>query len=121
MEESYGSRSEDAFKNVNDLKNLYHAYRSLSEIEEYLLTGKITLPRPDANFLKEIRAGKYNSDYRTELEQKIHYLKTDVKLRSMLPELPDYENINKLCNSIINKHIIGVNCWTRFLINFKRS
>lgn len=105
MEATYGSRSEDALKNTYDLKNLYHAYRLISEIQEYLETGKITFPRPDADFLKDIRSGNYNADYREELDKKIDYLKSVVEPKSNLPQFPNYAKINKLCQKMLKDHL----------------
>jgi predicted nucleotidyltransferase len=105
IESTYGSRSEDALKNTHDLKNLYHAYRLVSEIQEYLETGNITFPRPDADFLKEIRAGNYNADYRQELADKIKNIKDVVEPKSLLSKTADYSKINKLCQQILKKHI----------------
>jgi predicted nucleotidyltransferase len=107
MEKTYGSRSEAAFQNSHDFKNLYHAYRLLSEIEEYLLTGVITLPRPDADFLKKIRTGEYNVDYREELETRMKYIDSEIAPKSKLPEHPDHSKVNKLCQKILKDHIFG--------------
>ena len=42
-----------------DTKHGSHLYRLITEGEELLKTGRITLPRPDAALLREIRAGRY--------------------------------------------------------------
>jgi len=96
MEEKYGQRSETAAVLGVDTKSLSHAYRLISEAEEYLLHGTITFPRPDATFLKEIRSGRYQADFREEIAGKIRYLKEKVEPRSPLPKKPNYNKANRL-------------------------
>lgn len=96
MENKYGSRSDTAANSGVDTKSLCHAYRLLSQAEEYLLHGTITFPRPDADFLKEVRHGRHEADFRTEIGTKIDYVKKVVVPKSPLPEKPDFKKAELL-------------------------
>ncbi len=57
--EEYGARAKKAMEDRgNDLKAIYHAVRIAKQAEELLLTGNITLPRPESSLLIEIRKGE---------------------------------------------------------------
>lgn len=102
MEQQYGSRSQTAAENKYDFKSLGHAVRLLSEAEEYLLTGKITLPRPDAEFIKSILTGKIDIeiDWLDFITKKIDHIRQIVEPQSKHPEIADWSKINKLCIKI---------------------
>jgi len=91
MEAKYGSRSETAAGAGVDTKSLCHAYRLISQAEEYLLHGSITFPRPDAPFLKDVRHGRYQADFREEIAAKIDYVKKVIVPKSPLPEKPNFK------------------------------
>lgn len=56
--DEYGARALQAENNENvDWKATMHAIRIVSQAKELLLTGKITFPRPDAEYLLEVRRG----------------------------------------------------------------
>ncbi len=55
----YGERADAAAQNGGaDLKALSHAVRVFEEAKELVTTGRITFPRPEREWLREIRAGK---------------------------------------------------------------
>src|SRR5690606_4340059 len=60
MYDEYGHRSKT--KDQADWKSLYHAVRIAGECKELLSTSWITLPRPDAEYLKRIRLGEFHYD-----------------------------------------------------------
>lgn len=61
--EEYGARAHQAAADRgNDLKAIYHSIRIANQAEELLLTGKITLPRPEAPLLLDVRNGKVSDD-----------------------------------------------------------
>jgi hypothetical protein len=91
MEEKYGSRSEIAAGVGVDTKSLCHAYRLLFQAEEYLLHGTISFPRPEAPFLKDVRHGRYQADFREEISSKVDYLKKEIMPKSPLPEKPNFK------------------------------
>lgn len=56
--EEYGSRAKQAMENKgNDLKAIYHSIRIANQAEELLMTGNITLPRPESPMLLDVRKG----------------------------------------------------------------
>jgi predicted nucleotidyltransferase len=83
LEEKYGY----------DTKNAMHLVRLLQQGEELLETGNLTLPRPNAKQLLEVRNGiwtydtvlKYMETKKVELES--------IKETSVLPKNPDYKTV----------------------------
>ena len=94
--DEYGERALQAEKNEGiDWKALMHAVRVARQAKELLLTGQITLPRPDAEELKRIRLGydKGGPSYQevaAMIEEGLLELES-ARLRSTLPETPDRE------------------------------
>jgi uncharacterized protein len=91
-----------------DTKHAMHLVRLLSEGKELLLTGNITLPRPDARELLEIRNGKYTYD---ELMAMIggdidKYLE-QVQSNIVLQPKPDAQAADELCIKLI-KNRLGI-------------
>ena len=84
-----------------DTKHGMHLYRLLTEGLELLNTGRITLPRPDKDFLLEIRNGglSYNElmSLTSEFEEKIN-LAAD---NSPLPDKPDTNKMRDLYYSLV--------------------
>lgn len=96
LEEKYGF----------DTKHGSHLIRLISEGRELLMTGKITFPRPDAEYLLEIKNGKYSYDnlsmilenYDKEFET---YYET-----SSLPRSPNRPKVDELCIKIV-RHFLS--------------
>lgn len=105
--ERYGARSEAAAQQGHDYKSLMHAYRLLSEAQEFLLTGHITFPRPDADFLKQVRRGEYEADHFDQITKKLDQITQEILPMSKLPEMPDRGAINQLCIDLHRKHLLG--------------
>lgn len=53
----YGERTNRAAKEVVDYKSLSHAVRVYEQALELLDTGKLTFPRPNANYLRSVKQG----------------------------------------------------------------
>jgi hypothetical protein len=93
----YGERTKQSLdKNAIDWKALYHAVRVAKEAEELLLTGNITLPRPEAPLLLEIRKGILSFDEVRALIEQSTLEVEDALLKTTLPDEPDYEFINDI-------------------------
>lgn len=108
LEARYGSRSRNAAEKGLDYKSLMHAYRLLSEAEELLKYGKITLPRPpkEVEFLLAVRNGTCGDvDHWNELTSKIDNLRQNVEPKSWLPDEPDYAKVNELCVDILSQEL----------------
>lgn len=56
------SRKDSVDKFGYDTKFAMHAFRLLGQAKEILETGKLTFPRPDAQFLKDVKDGKAFKD-----------------------------------------------------------
>lgn len=93
--ENYGHRARQARDNQNvDWKALSHAVRIGRQAVEYLDTGFVTFPRPEASRLLEIKQGALPY---VEVAEEIEGLLDDVRKaadRSPLPEKPDHEWID---------------------------
>lgn len=94
--QSYGERALAAAENKYDYKALYHAIRVAREAEELMLTGNITLPRPEAALLLDIRAKLIPYEKICELIEEGLIRVEDALTKSRLPEHPDMDFINGL-------------------------
>jgi predicted nucleotidyltransferase len=78
-----------------DTKYAMHIIRLVGEAKELMEDGKITLPRPNAVFLREIREGKIKL---YEIEKLADEMMREAKTaqdRSSLPERPDRKEISR--------------------------
>lgn len=105
LEEKYGTRTRAAAENVYDYKSTAHAFRLVSEAKEFLATGRITFPRPDASELLEIKLGNYDGNLEEDIESQLDIIRQIIKPRSPLPEKPDMSKLNKLCKEILKGHL----------------
>lgn len=88
---SYGERTSRAAKSDVDYKSLSHAVRVYQQAIELLDTGKITFPRPNAEFLLAVKQGKVDLE---EVKALLHSLDEEVQekvksstIRRRTPEL----------------------------------
>lgn len=98
-------RSELERKYGYDTKHLQHCLRLLSEGEEILLTGNITFPRPDKEYLLDVKNGKYKYD---ELISKLEHIEEyfqNLYNKSTLPKEPNRRKINELCINIVEEFL----------------
>lgn len=93
------AKLEEKFK--FDCKHGSHLYRLLSEGEELLLKHTITLPRPDAELLLEIRNGKYSYDELMEMIGNVDLKFDKLYQETTLPKTPDFTKIDGLCINIV--------------------
>lgn len=108
LEAKYGTRVRAAAQNDFDYKSLGHAVRLLGEAEEFLTYGMITLPRPDAEYLKTVLRGTIDDseiDWFEMLNKKIDYVKQVVEAKCTHPEKPRLTEINKLCIEMLKEHL----------------
>jgi len=95
LEEKYGF----------DTKHGSHLLRLISEGRELLMEGKITFPRPDAQYLLEVKNGKYKyeaiegllENYDKEFE--VYYE------NSPLPHTPNRPKVDELCIKIVRNFL----------------
>jgi len=88
-----------------DTKHASHLVRLFSECKELLTTGKITFPRPDAEFLIAIRNGVYTYDQLMEFTEDYDKQLEALYLDSHLPREPNRIKINELCIDIIKRNL----------------
>jgi predicted nucleotidyltransferase len=80
-----------------DTKFAMHLYRLLDEGRELLLTGNITFPRPDAEFLVKLREGMWSYEEMMEHIEDINTLFDRWEGESVLPHSPDRKGAHKMC------------------------
>lgn len=79
-----------------DTKYAMHIIRLLDEARELMEDGKITLPRPNADFLREIREGKVKLYEIEKLSDDLQIKAKAAQQKSDLPERPDRKKISEL-------------------------
>ncbi len=101
ISDKYGERARMAADNEGiDWKALYHSVRVGKQAEELLLTGNITLPRPEAPLLMKIRKGELPYVQVAELiEQGLVNMEV-AKLQSSLPDKPNYDFADKIVQEV---------------------
>ena len=108
LEGKYGTRVRAAAESKYDYKSLGHAVRLLDEAEEFLISGNITLPRPNAEYLKTILRGTINDseiDWFNALNSRIDHIKQVIEPMSPHPEKPNLKAINDLCIKMLGEHL----------------
>lgn len=104
--DDYGHRARKAKNNQGvDWKALSHAVRVGREAVEYLRTGFITFPRPEAQRLVMIKRGEM--DYQKVAEE-IEQLLDDVRDaadKSDLPDEPDYQWIDDFVTDVYTERV----------------
>ena len=87
----YGERARKAKSNEGvDWKALSHAVRVGYEAVELLTEHKITLPLPDADYIRDIKMGKYTYNDVSEVIETLMFQVEVCAQASDLPEEPDY-------------------------------
>ena len=85
MIKSYGKRSSEAAKEEVDWKSLAHAVRVYEQVEQYLCQGQITFPRPNAEWLRDIKLGLIPVE-----EVKAHLVNMENRVKALI-ESPKYQ------------------------------
>lgn len=94
------NRNELVLKHGYDTKFASHLIRLLSEGETLLKTGSIEFPLPNAQFLLDIKHGRYTLTEILNIADDLELKLADVKKQSSLPDKPRYEEINNLTKQI---------------------
>lgn len=105
--ETYGQRAKLASENkAIDWKAISHAFRAAYQTKELFTAGAITFPRPEAEFLKQIKSG--GLDYpivARQLDSLIEEVK-DLNDKSTLPVKPDHEFWNDFLISKVRETFV---------------
>ena len=89
IEENYGERAKQASTNDNlDWKAISHAFRAGYQLKEIYETGDLKFPLKDAQFLKDVKYGKYH--YQNDgIAQKLEDLVDEINELADKSDLPD--------------------------------
>jgi hypothetical protein len=82
----------------------------VGEAEEFMQTGHITFPRPDKDFLLDVKTNNYFGELDTDINARIDYIRKELEPNSPLPLVPDYSRINKLCQEMLKEHLFNEFC-----------
>jgi predicted nucleotidyltransferase len=86
--ESYGERAKMAKENKGlDFKAISHAFRAGLQLREIYKTGNLKYPLKDAEFLRDIKQGKFH--YQDELSPKLEEIVKEVETLSQASNYPD--------------------------------
>lgn len=97
LKNSFGHRAiKSSEEHYADRKAVYHAFRVLDEIRQLHTEGRLTYPVSNADFLIEIRKGKYSMDYLSDLLQEKLEEVDSLYEQSKLQEKPDRFYINEV-------------------------
>lgn len=84
---AYGQRAEQASRNEGiDWKAVSHAMRASFQMKEILTEGNITFPLREAQYIKDIKAGKF--DYTTEVAPKLEGMIAELDALYLKSNLP---------------------------------
>jgi len=87
-----------------DSKNLMHTLRLLDQAIEIANTGSIILPRPNSDWLKEVKSGAYSYDELLEIAEEKHAAMEAAFDQSDLPEAPSRERATEILLEIRKLH-----------------
>jgi len=90
-----------------DCKHASHLIRLISEGAELLTKGNITLPRPDAEFLLEIKNGVYKYEEIADLLESYEKKFEVLYETSTLPFSADKVEIDKLCQKLTKNFLLN--------------
>ena len=91
-----GQRPELEQKYGYDVKAAMHAVRLLGECKEILLSGTITLPRPERDLLIRVRTGKFSLERVLNMANKLFAECDEATGKSVLPEKVDRRAVSEI-------------------------
>jgi predicted nucleotidyltransferase len=99
----FGNRTKTIAKTAEkvDFKAFSHAIRIVMEVSELLKTNFIKFPLTNAQFLLEIKLGKYNQEFLEKTLAREMDKVDSLLLESKLPEEPNEDEVNKLLLELI--------------------
>jgi uncharacterized protein len=101
-----GQRPEIEAKFGYDTKAAMHTLRLLYECRELMTDGRITLPRPEREFLVKVRAGEFSLERILDFAKKLFMECDEAEKKSPLPLVVDRERISKLVSEAHLNHWI---------------
>jgi predicted nucleotidyltransferase len=88
-----------------DAKNAAHCIRLLRMASEYLRTGELTVFRPDAAELLEIKRGKWELSRVKAHADELFVRMSEAREASPLPDGPDFERAESLLVALLSDHV----------------
>jgi len=98
-------RAEMENKFLYDLKHASHLVRLVTEGRELLTTGFITFPRPDVEFLVDIKNGKYKYEELADILETYDKEFDELYKDSKLQKSANRSKVNELCIRMIKGNI----------------
>jgi predicted nucleotidyltransferase len=92
----HGQRPELEAEFGYDVKGAMHMLRVLGEGIELMETGMITLPRPDVDFLKDVRNGKHTWDEVEMIADVKFSILDETREKSFLPDELDRAKVSRI-------------------------
>ena len=90
-----------------DTKNALHCIRLMRQGLEILVDGELNVFRHDAQFLLDIKAGKYTYEQIVEMFNEYEHLIEGAYVRSSLPHKPNFDKAEKLLVEIVEEFLYG--------------
>jgi len=88
-----------------DTKYALHIFRLLQTGIEILKEGKLRVKRPNADFLLDVRNGKFTIDEVRKMSDALIEELRQAESISTLPEKPDYHRVNQVVVGIVEDYI----------------
>jgi hypothetical protein len=105
---NYGHRTRAAMDNEGiDWKAVSHAIRVAGQAKELLLTGHITFPRPDADYLLQVKRGELDYNAVAPLLERMVEEVDEASKVSPLPNKSDTVAIDELVLGLYHAQLIG--------------
>jgi predicted nucleotidyltransferase len=90
-----------------DVKNAMHLIRLCKMGLEVLTEGELFVFREDAQFLRQIREGKYSYQELSDMFHKYENLVEEVYVRSELPSKPDVHKAKELLTEMVEEYLFA--------------
>lgn len=88
------------------VKSAAHSIRLLGQVQELMLTGEITFPRPEADMLRSIRNGEIDKEEVEIIYNQTRRLAESVREKSILPDKPDADAVWEEYSEIVKETIV---------------
>lgn len=102
---SYGHRVEDIKKHGYSCKFASHTIRLLDMGLQFLVEGRVDLPLPQNNLIRDIKLGKFRLEEILQMADDREKLVNEAYTRSTLPHTPNFEAIEKLQIKLIKQYL----------------
>lgn len=95
-EGKHGQRPDLEATHGYDTKAAMHAVRLVTEGIELMQTGRITYPRPEVEYLRQVRRGEFSLDRINSVVSSSLIALEDAEQKSKLRDVPDFKRIDEV-------------------------